>query len=73
MSSDIIASIKGDLAVIGGFKLSENISFVYAYDLSLSKLKNFNNGSHEVMIRYNLNKPIGKGVPPPIIYNPRSL
>lgn len=61
------------VSFIGGFKLSENITLAYAYDLTLSDLNLISNGSHEIMLNYNLNKPIGKGKPPRIIYNPRSL
>ncbi|MCG8331731.1 MAG: type IX secretion system membrane protein PorP/SprF [Chitinophagales bacterium] len=61
------------IALILGFNLSENISLAYAYDFTLSSLNQVSNGSHEVMIHYNLNKQIGTGRPPKIIYNPRSL
>ncbi len=61
------------VALIGGFKLSEKISLGYAYDLTLSPLKTVSNGTHEILLTYNLGKPIGKGRPPKIIYNPRSL
>lgn len=61
------------LAIMGGFKVSEKISVGYAYDLGLSNLKAVNSGSHEILLNYNLGKPIGKGRPPAIIYNPRSL
>ena len=60
-------------AIILGFKLSQNITLAYAYDLTLSELSSVSNGSHEIMINYNLNKRIGTGRPPRIIYNPRSL
>ncbi len=61
------------VALIGGLNLSENISIAYSYDLTLSAINQVSNGSHEVMLSYNLNKPIGTGRPPKIIYNPRSL
>lgn len=61
------------VAIIGGFKLSESITLGYAYDLTLSNLKTVNNGTHEIVLNYNFGKPIGKGKPPHIIYNPRSL
>ena len=34
---------------------TENILIGYSYDLSFSKLNTFNNGTHEVMVSYNLN------------------
>ena len=58
---------------MAGFKLSEKMTFAYAYDMTLSGLKNVSKGSHEIMLNYNLNKPIGAGIPPEIIYNPRFL
>lgn len=62
-----------DAAVIlAGFQLSEKISLAYAYDLTLSGLDATSNGSHELVIQYNLGKLIGAGRPPRIIYNPRS-
>jgi len=61
------------VAIIAGFKLSEKFTFAYAYDLTLSDLNLVSNGSHEIMLNYNLNKAIGQGRPPNIIYNPRSL
>jgi hypothetical protein len=41
-------------AVIGMAEIqaSENLRFGYAYDVTLSPLKYYNNGSHEFMIRY---------------------
>ncbi len=61
------------VAITLGFKLGEKLTIGYAYDLTLSELNLVSNGSHEIMVNYNLNKPIGQGRPPRIIYNPRSL
>jgi len=61
------------VAIIGGLKLSEKIKLYYSYDLTLSNINTVSTGSHEIMLNYNLNKNFGKGVPPPIIYNPRNL
>ena len=58
---------------IAGMKINEKTTLAYSYDLTLSDLKNVSDGSHEITVNYNLNKPIGGGVPPPIIYNPRFL
>lgn len=59
------------LAIFGGLRLSENMQLLYAYDLSLSALSKATEGSHEMMLRYNLNKVIGAGLSPPVIYSPR--
>jgi type IX secretion system PorP/SprF family membrane protein len=61
------------VVLFGGFKLSEKISLLYAYDMTLSELNTVSTGSHEILLNYNLGKIIGKGKPPKIIYNPRSL
>ncbi len=59
------------LVALGGFKLNDKWTIGYAYDITLSALKTVNNGSHEILLNYNFGKPIGQGVPPKIIYNPR--
>ncbi len=58
---------------LAGYKLNERVTLAYSYDLTLSGLSNVSQGSHEVMLNYNLNKAIGKGKLPKIIYNPRYL
>jgi type IX secretion system PorP/SprF family membrane protein len=63
-----------DAAVLfGGLRLNEKTTLGYAFDIPLSSLRSVNRGSHELLLRYNLNKPIGTGKLPPIIYNPRFL
>lgn len=57
--------------IIGGIRLNEKIKLFYAYGLTMSPLKNASTGSHELLLQYNLNKPIGKGIPEKVIYNPR--
>lgn len=61
------------VAGLAGFKLSENLTLAYAYDMTISGLQRVNNGSHEIVLYYNLNRPIGVGRLPRIIYNPRTL
>jgi type IX secretion system PorP/SprF family membrane protein len=56
-----------------GLKLNSKWTLVYAFDLTLSPLRAVNQGSHEIMLLYNLNKDIGKGRLPGIIYNSRYL
>jgi type IX secretion system PorP/SprF family membrane protein len=58
---------------IAGFNLNERTTLAYAYDLTLSALNSVSAGSHEITVRYNLNKSVGGGVLPPIIHNPRFL
>jgi type IX secretion system PorP/SprF family membrane protein len=61
------------VAILAGFKLSEKLTLAYGYDITLSDLNLVSNGSHEISLNFNLNKRIGAGRPPAIIYNPRSL
>lgn len=61
-----------DAAVLmGGLKLNDKTTLAYAFDVPLSALNTVNRGTHELMLRYSLNKPIGVGKLPPVIYNPR--
>lgn len=61
-----------DAAILfAGMKINEKTTLGYAFDLPLSPLKAANRGSHELLLRYNLGRPIGAGKLPPIIYNPR--
>lgn len=59
------------VAIFGGLNLSSKIKMAYSYDLTLSALKTVTQGTHEILIQYNLGKEFGKGKLPPIIYNPR--
>ena len=60
------------LVVLAGFQLSPTLQLAYAYDIGLSPLKTVHGGSHEIVLKYRVNKTFGAGVPPPIIYHPRS-
>lgn len=67
-----IGSQSRDAAILMvGIRLSEKTILLYGYDLPLSGLQSTNRGSHEFLLRYSLNRPIGAGKLPPIIYNPR--
>ena len=61
------------LGVISGIRFNNHYTLAYSYDLGLSSLKNSTEGSHEIILKYNLNKIINTGLPPRIIYNPRDL
>lgn len=58
--------------MMAGLNVSPNITLAYAYDLTVSSLRSAQSGSHEILLQYNLGKPIGQGTPPPIIYFPRT-
>lgn len=57
--------------VYGGFRLNSKIMLAYAYDITISALKNATQGGHEIVLQYNLGKEFGRGKLPPIIYSPR--
>lgn len=59
--------------VILGIRLTDNITLTYGYDAGISGIRQANEGSHELLLSYNLQKVIGTGLPPKIIYNPRYL
>ena len=61
------------IAFIAGFKMNENLTLAYSYDLSVSSFNSVSQGSHEILINYNLNKQFGKGKLQNVIYNPRFL
>ena len=65
-------STRDALAVIVGFKLSETLTLAYAYDIALSPLQTVQSGSHEIVMKYQLDKTIGAGKLPRIIYHPRA-
>lgn len=54
-----------------GLKLSDHLDIAYAFDWTLSPLQTAVSGTHELVMRYNLNQIIGAGLPPRVIYNPR--
>lgn len=60
-------------SILGGFRLNEKTTLGYAFDIPLAPLSNVQRGSHELLLRYSLNKPVGAGKLPPVIYNPRFL
>ncbi len=59
------------LAVFVGARVSPHLSLGYAYDITLSRLRTYSEGTHEIVVHYNLGKPIGVGRPERVIYNPR--
>ena len=59
--------------IIIGTNMGKNYKISYSYDIGISDLNLVEQGSHEIVLRYNLNKLIGIGLPPKVIYNPRDL
>ena len=61
------------MAIIAGMKLGDHYTLSYSYDIGLSGLRRAHEGTHEILLNYNLRKIIGSGELPKIIYNPRYL
>jgi type IX secretion system PorP/SprF family membrane protein len=61
------------LIIAGGLQLNEHYQLAYAFDYTIGPLSPVAGASHEIMLRYNLNKRIGGSGLPRIIYNPRFL
>ena len=61
------------LVIFGGVRLSPYFYLHYAYDATLSSLRNVSSGTHEIMIVYKLGRAVGVGIPQRVIYNPRLL
>ncbi len=64
-------SARDAVVLLGGFRLNERITLAYSFDVPLSALAISNRGSHELLLRYEISKPMGVGKLPPVIYNPR--
>ena len=67
------SSVQDALVFMGGLRLNDRTMLAYSFDVPLSDLASTNRGSHELLLRYELGKPIGTAKLPPIIYNPRFL
>lgn len=65
------SSARDAIVILGGMRLNEKTTLAYSFDIPLSALEVANRGSHELLLRYDLNKPVGTGKLPPVIYNPR--
>lgn len=61
------------LTIILGTRIGENYTLSYGYDVGLSNLVRAHEGSHEILLNYNLRKTVKGGKLPNIIYNPRYL
>lgn len=59
------------VGVLAGIRVSDNVRVSYSFDVGLSGLRRYHDGTHEFLVNYNLNKPIRTGELPRIIYNPR--
>jgi type IX secretion system PorP/SprF family membrane protein len=51
------------VSALAGFQISEGLFIGYAFDNTTTNLKNFNSGTHEIMLRFELKK-VGKILSP---------
>lgn len=61
------------ISFIAGVKLGDNYRLTYSYDAGLSEIKRVNEGTHEIVLNYNLRKLVGIKAAPKVEYNPRFL
>jgi type IX secretion system PorP/SprF family membrane protein len=61
------------LGIVAGHKVSQKFSLYYAYDIGLSGLRSAHDGTHDLIVRINLDPLFGKNLPPKVTYNPRFL
>ena len=59
------------LIVLMGVQFNKHYRLSYSYDLGISGLRHYHDGTHEFTFNYNLQKLIGNLGQPKIIYNPR--
>jgi type IX secretion system PorP/SprF family membrane protein len=52
------------VSALAGFQVSEGLFIGYGYDLETTKLRNYNSGSHEVFLRFELFNKYSKMVSP---------
>lgn len=61
------------LMFLMGIQIDKNYRISYSYDYGLNSIGRISDGSHEFILNYNLQRLIGIGLDPPVIYNPRNL
>lgn len=52
------------MSALIGFQVSDSWFIGYAYDMEITKLENYNSGSHEIFLRYELFKKHNKAISP---------
>lgn len=60
-----------DLIIKAGLRWNERVTIGYAYGIGMNQLAEVHQGTHEILLKYNMNKRIGKLIREKIIYNPR--
>jgi len=59
------------IGIIAGVRINEKTMVAYGFDVPIGALSGAQRGSHELLMRYTLDRPLGQGKLPPVIYNPR--
>ena len=52
------------VSVLADFQISDSLNIGYGYDLETTNLNNYNSGSHEIFLRYEIFKNNGKMTTP---------
>ncbi len=52
--------LKDAFALVVGFKMKDRLKFAYSYDIVVSPLRNYNSGSHELIISFIIPNKLGK-------------
>jgi hypothetical protein len=61
------------IGMIFGHRINKRYSVYYNYDIPISSIRRSNEGSHELLLKINLETMLGKVRKPNIIFNPRFL
>lgn len=61
------------LGIVAGHRVNQKFSLYYAFDIGLSGLRGAHDGTHDLIVRLNLDPLFGKNLPPKVTYNPRFL
>lgn len=67
------AASRDALIIFGQIRLGDLWTAAYSYDLGISTLQRVHTGSHELMIKYILDRRIGEPRQTPVVHNPRFL
>jgi hypothetical protein len=51
-------------SAMAGFQITDGLFIGYSYDMETTELKNYNSGSHEVFLRFELFSKVSKMVSP---------
>jgi len=60
-------------SLMSGVKFNDRYTISYSFDVLLNTLKNVSDGTHEIMLKYSLQREINTGLPPSTMYSPRNL